>query len=63
MRVGGEGAVEFMEFGFDDLRDSKDFKVIVGGIVEDIPRSNEDSAEDLILVNYYNLLIKIECNS
>ena len=41
--MGGEGAVEF---GFDDLRDCKDFKVIEGGMVGDIPRSIEDSAED-----------------
>ena len=42
--MGGEGAVEFLEFSFDDRRHCKDFKV--GGIVGDIPRSNEDSAED-----------------
>jgi hypothetical protein len=35
IRLGGEGAVEFLEFGFDDLRDCRDNKVI------------EDSAEDL----------------
>jgi hypothetical protein len=29
--VGGKGAVEFLEFGFDDLRDCRDIKVIVGG--------------------------------
>jgi hypothetical protein len=33
--VGEDGAVEF---GFDDLRDCKDFKVTVGGMVGDIPR-------------------------
>ena len=36
--MGGEGAVEF---GVDDLRDCKDFKIIVGGMVGDIPRSIE----------------------
>jgi hypothetical protein len=30
--VGGKGAVEFLEFGFDDLRDCRDIKVIVGKI-------------------------------
>jgi hypothetical protein len=38
--------MEFLEFGFDDLRDCRDIKVIVGGMVGDIPRSIEDSAED-----------------
>jgi hypothetical protein len=31
--VGGYGAVEFLEFGFDNLRDCRDIKVIVSGIV------------------------------
>jgi hypothetical protein len=38
--VGGEGAVEF---GFDDLRDCRDIKVILGGMVGDIPRGIKDS--------------------
>jgi hypothetical protein len=38
--------MEFLEFGFDDLRDSRDIKVIVGGMIGDIPRGIEDSAED-----------------
>jgi hypothetical protein len=41
--VGGEGAVEF---GFDELRDCRDIKVIVGGMAGDVPRGIEDSAED-----------------
>jgi hypothetical protein len=41
--VGGEAAVEFSEFGFDDCRD---IRVIVGGTFGDIPRGIEDSAED-----------------
>jgi hypothetical protein len=32
--------VECLEFGFDDLRDCRDIKVIVGGMVGDIPRRN-----------------------
>jgi hypothetical protein len=38
--VGGEGAKEFSEFGFDDLRDSRDIKVIAGGMVGGIPRGH-----------------------
>jgi hypothetical protein len=38
--------MEFLEFGFDDLRDCRDIKVIVGGMIGDIPMSIEDSAED-----------------
>jgi hypothetical protein len=30
--LGGKGAVEFLEFGFDDLRDCRDIRVIMGGI-------------------------------
>jgi hypothetical protein len=30
--------VVFLEFGFDDLRDYRDIKAIVGGMVGDIPR-------------------------
>jgi hypothetical protein len=44
--VGGEGAVELYKFGFDNLRDCEDFKVIMGGVVRDIVRSIEDGAED-----------------
>jgi hypothetical protein len=39
-------AVEFSEFGFDDLRDCRDITDIMGGIVGDIPRGIEDSGED-----------------
>jgi hypothetical protein len=28
--------VEFSEFGFDDFRDCRDIKVIVGGMIGDI---------------------------
>jgi hypothetical protein len=38
--------VEFFEFNFDDLRDCKDIKVILGGMVGDIPRRIEDTVED-----------------
>jgi hypothetical protein len=38
--------MEFLEFGFDDLRDCRDIKVIEGGMVGHIPWSIEDSAED-----------------
>jgi hypothetical protein len=34
--------VEFLEFGFDDLRDCRDIMVIVGGMVGEIPRGIED---------------------
>jgi hypothetical protein len=33
IRAGGKGAVEFLKFRFDDLRDCRDIKVIVGGMV------------------------------
>jgi hypothetical protein len=38
--------VEFTEFGFGDLRDTRDIKIIVGDMVGDIPRSIGDSAEN-----------------
>jgi hypothetical protein len=44
--VRGEGAEEFAEFGFGDLCDCRDIKVIVCGMVGDVPRGIEDSAED-----------------
>jgi hypothetical protein len=44
--VGGEGAVEFSKFDFDDLRDSRCIKVFVGGMVGDLSRGIEVSAED-----------------
>jgi hypothetical protein len=44
-----KGAVEVLEFGFDDLRDWRDIKVIVEGIFGDIPMGIEDSAEDFRL--------------
>jgi hypothetical protein len=42
-------SLEFSEFGFDNLRDSGDIKVIVGGMVGDIPMSIEDSSEGCAL--------------
>jgi hypothetical protein len=36
----------WLELGFDDLRDCRDIKDIVGGMIGDIPRSIEDSAEN-----------------
>ena len=59
--MGREGAVEFMEFGFDDLRDYKNFKVIVGGMVGYIPRIIEDSAKDLGLETQPQLNAKSPC--
>ena len=44
--VGEEGAVEFLEFGFDDFRNCRDVKVIVGPLVGDIPGSGEDVTKD-----------------
>ena len=34
---GGGGAMEFLELGFDDFRNCKDFKVIVDSVIGDIP--------------------------
>jgi hypothetical protein len=34
------GALEYLEFGFDDLRDCRDIKVIVGAMVGDVPRGS-----------------------
>jgi hypothetical protein len=47
--AGGEGAVEFLKFSFDDLRDCRDIKVIMGGMVGEVPRGIEDRAEDFRL--------------
>ena len=44
--VRGEGTMEFLELGFDDLGGCRDFKVIVGGVVGDIPGSVKDIAKD-----------------
>jgi hypothetical protein len=44
--VVGERAMEFLEIGFDDLRDCRDIKVMVDGMIGDIPRSIEDSGDD-----------------
>jgi hypothetical protein len=38
-------AVEVLELGFDNLRDSRDIKVIVGSVVGEIPRNTADCAE------------------
>ena len=37
--MGGDGTMEFLELGFDDFEDCRDFKVIVGSMVGDIPGS------------------------
>ena len=39
IRVGGEGAVEFFEFGFDDFRDGWDVEVIECRVVGDMSGS------------------------
>jgi hypothetical protein len=49
--LGAEGAVGFWEFGFDDLRDCRDIKVIVRGIVGD------DNSTKICLLNL-NLILK-----
>ena len=46
IRLGGEGAMEFLEFGFDDFRDCRDFEVIVSRVGGDIPGSVEDGTSD-----------------
>ena len=40
--MGVEGAVGFLEFGFDYFRDCRDVQVIVCRIVGDVPGSVED---------------------
>ena len=42
----GEEVVEFSEFGFDDFRDCRCVKPIVGCVVEDIQGSVEDDEKD-----------------
>ena len=37
--------MEFLELGFDNFGPCRDFKVIVGGVVGDIPGSVKDSAK------------------
>ena len=46
IRVGGEGTVEFLELGFDVFGDCRDFKVIVGGVIGDVPGSVKGRAKD-----------------
>ena len=41
--MGREGAVEYLEFGFDDFRNCWD---VVGRVVGDIPGSVEDGTKD-----------------
>ena len=48
--MGGEGAVEILEFGFDDFRDCRD-EVIVGRVVGDIAGSVEDGTKNLEIGN------------
>ena len=45
IKVGGEGTMEFSELGLDVFRDCRDFKVIVGNVVGEVPRSVKDSAD------------------
>ena len=47
IRVGAEGALEFMEFEFDDSRDCREVEVIMSRVVGDIPGSVEGGAKDL----------------
>ena len=44
--MGREGAVEFLELGFDDFRGCRDIDVIVDRVVGDIPGSVEDGTKD-----------------
>ena len=46
IRVGREGAVEFLELGFDEFGGCRDFKVLVCIVVGDIPGSVKDSTKD-----------------
>ena len=46
IRVGGEGAVKFLEFGFGDFRDCRGVEVIVGHVIGDTPGSVEDGTKD-----------------
>ena len=41
-----EATMEFLKLEFDDLGDYRDFKVIAGVVVRDIPRSAKNSAKD-----------------
>ena len=41
IRVGGEGTMEFVELRFDDFGVCRDFKVIEGSVLGEIPRSNQ----------------------
>ena len=55
--MGGEGAVEFLEFGFDGFRDCRDGEVIVGRVVGGIPRSVEDGTKDFGLETLDSLVV------
>ena len=55
IRVEGEGAVEFLDFGFDNFKDCRDVEVIVCLLVGDIPGSVEEGAKDFGLETIYAL--------
>ena len=44
--MGGEGAVEFWEFGFGDFRFCRNVEVIVCPVVRELPGSVEDGTKD-----------------
>ena len=46
--MGGEGALEILEFGLEDFRGCRDVEVMVCRVVGNIPGSVEDGAEDLV---------------
>ena len=55
--MGGEGTIEFVELGFNDLGDCRDFKAIVGSVIGNIPRSVKDSAKaGLVELLFYRII-------
>ena len=56
-RVGGESAVEFLEFGCDDYRVCRDVEVIVCRVVGEIPGSVEDGTKGFGFKNMDSLAI------
>jgi hypothetical protein len=42
----------WLKLGFDNIRDSGDIKIIKGNMVGDIPKSFEESLEDLRLETF-----------
>ena len=51
IRVGGEGAVEFSEFGFGNFKGCRNVEVIVCRLVGDIPGSVVDGKKELWIGN------------